>query len=770
MGEHQGRPFFALEYIDGGSLSQVLNGKPVPAPMAAALVAKLARAVHYAHEHGILHRDLKPGNILLRRKSESGFLTPLSPLLRGEGSGVRGSSADVGDRARPLTPNPSPLNTGERGESGFRISDFEPMVADFGLAKQVGDAASSSAATHWASQTQSGAILGTPSYMAPEQAGANRKTVGPASDTYALGAILYELLTGRPPFEAETPLDTVLKLLSDEPTPLRSLAPRCPRDLETVCLKCLAKEPRKRYASAAELADDLERFLRGEPVRARRAGVVERTGRWLRRRPVTAVCLLVLVAGMVWGGVRYGPGLYRKAMNQGRLVVKAPSAGVRLQLTSEEGGKPLMMGEDRVVTLPAGTYVLQLAEGQGGLELAQERVTVSRDGWHEVQVRLTPEGEVGRLEGHTGPVHGLAVSPDGRLVLSASGFPQGDHTLRLWDLRSRQQLRRFEGHKGDVLCAAFAPDGKRAISGGDDGTARLWDVDTGKELRRFHGHTATILTIAFAADGRRFLTGSHDTTMRLWDVDSGEQIGLFDDHARSVLCVAFLPDGRRAVSASHDSTVRLWDLESGTQLRRLQAEGHRPEGLAVSPDGRLAASSGLDKCIRVWDLNTGRLVRHLLGHTNVVSTVAFSPDGRYLVSGSMDRTVRLWDVAAGAEVHAPFEGHTDGIRAVAFTPDGWSVLSGGGALNDKGQWSRGTDFIVRVWGLPHSLTAPSEPPVEPAVEVRRLVGPAPGSASALVSPDGRRLVSGCMDGTVRLWDFASDQEMGRLVGHKGHAA
>ena len=508
MGEHQGRPFFALEYIDGGSLSQWLNGKPVPASQAAALVAKLARAVHYAHEHGILHRDLKPGNILLRRKSE-----------------IRNPKSEK-----------EPAHT--VSDCGLRIADFEPMVADFGLAKQVGDGASASAATHWASQTQSGAILGTPSYMAPEQAGANRKAVGPAADTYALGAILYELLTGRPPFEAATPLDTVLKLLSEELTPPRSLAPGLPRDLETVCLKCLAKEPGKRYASAAELADDLERFLRDEPVRARRAGAIERTGRWLRRRPIAAVSLLLLVAALVWGAVRYGPSLYRKALNQGRWVVKAPTAGVRVRVHPEGGGPALMeVGEGRVVTLLAGDYELELAEGQGGMELASERITVAPDGWHEIQVRLTPEGEVGRFEGHTGPVHGLAVSPDGRLVLSASGFPQGDQTLRLWDLRSRTELRRFEGHKGDVMCAAFTPDGKRAVSGGADGIARLWDVDTGKELRQFHGHTATILTIAFSADGRRFLTGSHDASMRLWDVDSGRKSGC-STTMRTVSCAS----------------------------------------------------------------------------------------------------------------------------------------------------------------------------------------------------------------------------------------
>jgi serine/threonine protein kinase len=247
VGEHEGRPFLALEYIEGGGLVQHLVGRPLPLGPAAELVQKLARAVHYAHEHGIVHRDLKPANILLRRKSE--IEHPKSETAQGPPSDFE-----------------------------LRISDLEPKIADFGLAKRLdGD-------EH---QTQSGTILGTPGYMAPEQAGGKNKEVGPAADVYALGAILYECLTGRPPFVAETAVETMLQLVSQEPPAPRTLSPRCPRDLETVCLKCLHKDPKKRYATALELADDLQRFLDGEPVRARRATAPERLRLWVRRRPLT---------------------------------------------------------------------------------------------------------------------------------------------------------------------------------------------------------------------------------------------------------------------------------------------------------------------------------------------------------------------------------------------------------------------------------------------------------------------------------------------------
>lgn len=242
VGEQHGRPFIALEYVGGGSLEQKIAGTPQPSLFAAQLVQTLARAVHHAHEHGVVHRDLKPGNVLL-------------------------------------------------------ATDGTPKVTDFGLAKQLQGGPR---------QTQSGAVLGTPSYMAPEQAAGKTRRVGPLSDVYSLGAVLYEMLTGRPPFKAETSLDTLLQVIDSDPVAPRQLNPNCPRDLETICLKCLRKEPTDRYGSAAELADDLQRFLDGEPIKARPIGTGERAVRWLRKRPALmlgAVLALFTMIG-VPGGIK----------------------------------------------------------------------------------------------------------------------------------------------------------------------------------------------------------------------------------------------------------------------------------------------------------------------------------------------------------------------------------------------------------------------------------------------------------------------------------
>ena len=262
VGEAAGRPYFVLEFVAGGSLAQHLQGTPQPARPAAQLVETLARAVHAAHANGVIHRDLKPANILL------------------EGSGVRGQSAGG---TSSLTPDPSPLT----------LSFLTPKITDFGVAKCAGG---DGEAPDLRGPTVTGELLGTPNYMAPEQAMVPRQPVGPAADVYALGAILYELLTGRPPFTGETPLATVLQVLHNEPVSVTSLQPNVPRDLETICLKCLRKEPRQRYGSALELAEDLQRFLRDEPIQARPVRAVEKLWRWVRRHPVPAG---LLAAGLL---------------------------------------------------------------------------------------------------------------------------------------------------------------------------------------------------------------------------------------------------------------------------------------------------------------------------------------------------------------------------------------------------------------------------------------------------------------------------------------
>jgi serine/threonine protein kinase len=294
-GSADGRPYFAQEFLDGGSLAQALAGKPQPPREAAELVEIIARAVHHSHTQGILHRDLKPGNILLARKGEI-------PNAK--------SQAEL---------------PGAAAASGFRASEFIPKVADFGLAKLLENRGADTKSDSGGALTRTGEILGTPSYMPPEQASGAITNIGPTADVYALGAMLYEMLTGRPPFQSPDPVQTLMLVLTRDPVSPRTLQPDLPRDLETICLKCLEKSPNKRYESARELADDLHRYLDGRPITARPVGAFERAAKWARRNKTLAALFAVsLAAGvlLLGAGVALGVGYFKLKAANGDLETK----------------------------------------------------------------------------------------------------------------------------------------------------------------------------------------------------------------------------------------------------------------------------------------------------------------------------------------------------------------------------------------------------------------------------------------------------------------
>ena len=465
VGEQGGRPFFALEYVDGGTLAGQLNGQPQAPAAAVRMIEMLAQGVHAAHQAGIVHRDLKPGNVLLG-------------------------------------------------------SDGLPRIADFGLAKKL-DASNP--------KTQTGTILGTPSYMAPEQAGMSRSgrkpgepAVGPLVDVYALGAILYEMLTGRPPFKAATPLDTVLEVVRLDVVPPRTLQPRVPRDLETICLKCLRKDQDQRYHSAAELAEDLRRYQAGEPILARPAPAWERAWKRWRRRPLRAAVAILLLIALGVTGWYFAGSLYLLAANRGRLHVTGEDAGTRLLVHRGGDTVVLDLNGERRFTLPAGDYEAELEGDPEGLELFQEQFTVRRNQETQLELRKEVAREILRLDGHKGPVQALAISPDSRFALSGSGQPNGDRTLLLWDLDTGTKIRQLGKTTTEVLAATFMPDGIHAVSGGADRALRLWNVQTGEEVRKFEGHKGAILGVACSPDGRRVLSCGTDKTVRLWDRETGK--------------------------------------------------------------------------------------------------------------------------------------------------------------------------------------------------------------------------------------------------------
>jgi WD40 repeat protein len=802
VGEQEGRPYFSLEFVDGGSLARKLAGTPQGPRQAAELVHTLARAMHYAHQRGIIHRDLKPANVLL-------------------------------------------------------TIDGTPKITDFGLAKRLDDGPRPPGSDN---PTRTGDIMGTPSYMAPEQASGKNHLVGQATDIYALGAILYELLTGRPPFRGATSVETLQQVVFDELVPPSRLQPRVPRDLETICLKCLEKEIAKRYAGAQDLAEDLRRFLAGEAILARRTGFWERGVKWARRRPLVAGLSLGLILALTIGPAlvilkwRDAVAALATARQETRRAGKAEDVALRRlyaahmndaysnwqKLQLDQVSK--LLAEQQPATPDEKDlrgfewYFLNRLCHSALLSFPGEKcgVAFSPDGHHVASggddnviiIRDADTGkEVRRLGGHEGAPTCVAFSPDGRYLASGGS----DSTVRIWDLGTGQVQFTLKSHKGPINCVTFSPDSRQVASAGEDKTVRIWDALKGRPILTFHGHTRSVHCVAFHPNGKSLASGGTDESLLIWDSEghiihlfpgrhkrcvsglafspdgkslasagwdgaikvselAGQQPGpdanqqIFSGHSREVTSIAFSPDGKYIASGSWDHTVRIWESATGHELRVLQGHSREVHSVAYHPDSRRVASAGFDSIVNVWDATADQEVRTLEGHAALVSCVAFSPDDSRLASAGFDKTVRIWDPTSGKLV-LTLAGHDGRVNSLAYSPDGryiasagddktvrvWDaathrapvVLSGHAAAvldvafsPDGGQIaSAGADSVIKIWDA------------ESGRELFNLKGHTDGVMSVIYSPDGRHLASAGGDASLRIWDLATGRESFTLNGH-----
>jgi len=742
VGEHEGQPYYTMKLIDGGSL---VNRPRENIRSDVAILAAATRAVHYAHQRGLLHRDLKPGNILIDR-------------------------------------------------------DGTPFITDFGLAKRTDGRTN---------VTRTGAVLGTPGYMAPEQARAD-KAPTTAVDVWALGAILYERLTGRPPFAADTPLATLQQVLESEPARPRSVNTALDRDLETVCLKCLEKDPARRYGSAAALADELDRWLRGESIQARPVGPLERGWRWARRHPGRAALVLLPVLMLFAWGVGATQAYLAQARatrEQEVLSGKLQAANAEMEKAQRETAAALVRAEDALTANRlnlAHQYWLSNGVRRARAMLEQVRESRRRWEWHYLDHTCHPELAVVAAGGWVG---GIETSRDGARTLTLQYRPAPHAVLRDGPALSPVMEKPLDpgspGATTNPAAACLTPDGRRFATGDRTGRVQLWDTTNGELLQDFGRLGREVVQMAFSPDGR-YLAACAVFGGKVWDLISGEtvmemrtlstpatshaffspdgklfsynalppgvgmafnaattrnlgRIEVYDvpsfrrepDFSTETLYgqvnVTWTGDGRRLITTSTDRSAEnglIKVIDAGLGRTQLTITAPTPVTKVVgTPKGQIvAASRAVPNCLYVFDGPTGALVRTLPGHVNSIMCLAVRSDGMVL-SGGADGSIRVWDPERDPGYRElPTTAVKQPLRA-AFSPDGAAV----------------------AWSLPRSERIVVADTVGLAGLRCEFASVSPNTNAAMAfSADGRSLATGTHS-TVRVWDTGSGRSRRELT-------
>lgn len=628
VGESDGHLYIAADYCPGPTLAtwrQTLN-EPVPVSQAARIVMRLADAVEHAHLNGLIHRDVKPANVLLDPQQPDGELP------------------------------------------------FSPRLTDFGLAKWMDSNVT---------QTTSQMLKGTPCYMAPEQAQGLSDEIGPASDVYSLGVILYELLTGQRPIEGATQVDTLRRLVTDTPVPPRRTVPTIPRDLDAITMKCLEKSAPDRYPSARALAEDLHRFLNGNPTMARPLNPVQRFSRWSRRNPAiagaTVTTLLVLcIAALVLGlNNRRLNGLNHQLQDvtrqQSELLYAAD-----MQLAS----RAIMDGDLRQAHQLLDAYVP--AGNEPDLR-----------GFEWSLLRHTHNAIETTLDDHMGDVYMVRFSPDGRYLASAGK----DGAVRIYGGSEFHRLSTFPVGAGEINGIAFSPESQRIAAAADDGCVYVFDIQTQRQILRFEAHDGLAFQVLFTPDGESIFTCGNDVHLRKWDANTGSPLGTLGTPTAEIQGIAISADGRFVASASNAGGF-VWETETERLVHQLPIPLH-VNSVSISPDGWISWATRHAQCILEQLSDDGQILAAppQSGLNDPVEAVAFSPDSHWHAAGDRGGVIRISPVgphsapellsdnadAYGADNSISWQAHTGRVWSLDFSPDGGRIATAG------------ADGAVRIW-------------------------------------------------------------------------